>query len=448
MQVDMTLPPWFLAPTASGAVHCTVRLPGSKSLTNRFLVLAALAQGTSVLRAPLVSRDTLLMRSAVMALGAAVTPADPCGADQWHVTPGAVAGPVAVDCGLSGTVMRFLPAVAALGEHPVLFQGDPAAQSRPMAGLLQGLRQAGVAVASVTDSLPFTVRGAGSVSGGTVTVDASASSQFVTGLLLAGARFDDGITVVHEGSVLPSAPHVTMTCEVLRDAGVVVDDSGANVWQVEPGPVRELDVLVEPDLSNAAAFLAAAVMTGGQVHVPGWPVYTTQAGDHLRHVLASMGAKIKIDRTGLTCTGPGRVVATEADLLACSELLPVLAALATAADGTSVFRGVGHVRGHETDRLAALATELSGVGATVRVYEDAIEITPGRMKPHRFCTYHDHRLAQAGCVVGLVNPEVQVENMATTAKTLPGFADMWSAMLGGAASVAAPTVSSAEVLAL
>ena len=308
----MTEPHWA-APTAAAPLLATVRLPGSKSLTNRYLILAALAEGPSRLRAPLRSRDTSLMVDALVWLGAAVED-DTDGVD-WLVIPGEVTGGRDIDCGLAGTVMRFVPPLAALADGPVRFDGDAQARRRPMEPVVSALRALGVGIDDGgRGRLPFTVQGNGSVPGGTATIDASASSQFVSGLLLSGARYDHGVAVVNDGKPVPSEPHLEMTVETLRDCGVVVDDSTPNRWQVEPGPIRALDVQVEPDLSNAAPFIAAVLVAGGRVTVPDWPQRTTQAGDHMRDLLDAMGAEVSLDRDGLTVSGTGEVYGIDADL--------------------------------------------------------------------------------------------------------------------------------------
>ena len=433
VSTGMSLPAWP-APTADRPVEATVPLPGSKSLTNRYLVLAALADEPSRLRSPLRSRDTLLMAAALADLGvqfADVAGISPFG-DDWLITPAALRGPTRVDCGLAGTVMRFLPPVAALATGEIRFDGDPRARERPMAPVLAALRDLGVRIDDAgTGRLPFTVHGHGRVRGGTVRIDASASSQFVSALLLAGARFDDGVTVRQVGPPIPSEPHVVMTVEALRDVGVVVDDEDPAIWRVEPGRVGALDVQVEPDLSNAAAFLAAAAVTGGRVAVPGWPQYTTQAGDRLRDLLDQMGAEVSLDRQGLTVQGTGELYGVDADLHAAGELAPVVAALAALADSPSHLRGIAHLRGHETDRLAALARELNALGSDVTETDDGLIIRPRKLHGGLFATYHDHRLATAAAVLGLRVPGVLVENVDTTAKTLPGFTELWQRMIAG-----------------
>jgi 3-phosphoshikimate 1-carboxyvinyltransferase len=414
------------APTAVGPLDAQVVLPGSKSLTNRYLVLAALGNDVSRLRLPLRSRDTLLMVRALRTLGATVDDVD----GDWLVTPGPLVVGGTVDCGLSGNVMRFVPPIAGLADGAVRFDGDPHARSRPMAPVLGALRALGVEVADEgRGGLPFTVHGRGSVRGGDVTLDASASSQFVSGLLLSGARFAQGVVVHHEGAAVPSLPHIEMTVETLRDAGVVVDDGDRHTWRVEPSEVNALDVQVEPDLSNAAQFLAAALVTGGRVHVPGWPQYTTQGGDFMREVLDMMGADVVLDRGGLTVTGGGGISGVDLDLRGSSELTPVVAALCTLADTPSVIRGVAHIRGHETDRLAALSAELTALGADVAETEDGLRITPRPLRGGRVRTYGDHRMVMAAAVLGLVVPGVVVEDVGTVAKTLPEFTALWDRML-------------------
>lgn len=423
----MSTPDPWPAPTVTGPVDATVSLPGSKSLTNRALVLAAIADGPSVVRRALRSRDTLLMAQALTALGA---PVDTAGED-WAVTPldGSVpGGRAAVDCGLAGTVMRFVPPVAGLVAGEVRFDGDPHMRNRPVGEILAALRGLGVAIED-TDALPFTVTGAGTVRGGTVVIDASASSQFVSALLLAGARFETGVDVRHDGKPIPSLPHVEMTIAMLRERGVAVDDSDANRWVVAPGAVAAHDEAIEPDLSNAAPFLALAAVSGGSVTVRDWPATTTQAGDALRDLLARMGCTVERTPDGLRVTGPADGLrGLEADLHDVGELAPAIAALCALATTPSHLTGIAHIRGHETDRLAALAKELGGLGADVDEHPDGLSIRPARLTGGVFHTYADHRMAHAGVIVGAAVPGVLVENVATTSKTFPDFAGFWSGL--------------------
>jgi 3-phosphoshikimate 1-carboxyvinyltransferase len=423
------------APAAPGALSATVRLPGSKSLTNRELVLSALAHGPSSLRGALIARDTDLMMAALRSLGVGIEQQD----DGVLVTPAPLTGGVSVDVGLAGTLMRFLPPVAALTDGGVRFDGDERARLRPMATTILSLRALGVAVDDEgRGALPFTVAGTGRVAGGPVLIDASGSSQFVSGLLLAGARFDDGVEVQHSGPRLPSIPHIDMTVDALARRGVPVESEvgdGRGRWSVPPHRIAGRDLVIEPDLSNAAPFLAAALVAGGWVGVPDWPDDTTQVGDRLREWLAAFGAEVEHRRGTLTVAGQGvaerPLRPVDLDLSAGGELAPTLVGLAAFADGTSTFTGIGHLRGHETDRLAALAAELGAVGIAVEETEDGLVVHGGRPvagdRPWR--SYADHRMATTGALLGLATPGLTVEDVATTAKTLPGFVAMWERML-------------------
>ena len=422
------------SPHAIGPVNATIALPGSKSLTNRYLVLAALAADPSRIRAPLRSRDTALMAAALRSLGTSIVdlPGVSPDCDDYLIGPAFLTGAASVDCGLAGTVMRFLPPVAALSDGPVAFDADPHARKRPMGQVIDSLRTLGATIEDEhRGTLPFTVQGSGGLRGGEVTIDASGSSQFISALLLAGPRFTQGVTVHHVGKPVPSGPHIAMTVEVLRDCGVVVDDATENTWRVEPSPIRALDVEVEPDLSNAAAFLAAAVVTGGTVRVPGWPQHTTQAGDAIRDILDAMGADVLLERSGLTVTGNQQISGLDVDLHGAGELTPVIVAVAALADSPSQIRGIAHLRGHESDRLAALFNEINALGGSVEQTQDGLRITPKVLTGGLFHTYDDHRMAMAGAVLGLRVPGVVIENVATTAKTLPQFTNLWTQMLAG-----------------
>lgn len=428
-----TAPTWS-APTAVDPLDATVEVPGSKSLTNRLLVLAALADGPGTLHGALRSRDADLMIGALRALGTDITEGDT--PSTLHVAPGRTAVTAAdVDCGLAGTVMRFLPSVAAvLAAGPVRFDGDSAARARPMGPVLTALHALGIAVTgpdgAVPQHLPFTVTGTGSVRGGSVDVDASASSQFVSGLLLAAPRFDQGLTLRHVGTTLPSLPHIEMTVATLRDVGVTVDDTRDGMWRVEPGPVTAREVRVEPDLSNAAPFLAAALVVGGTVRIPGWPAETTQPGGLLPDLFGRLGGTAELSGDVLSVTGTGRINGVDLDLHAAGELAPTFAVLATLADSPTRLRGIAHLRGHETDRLAALAREITRLGGQAEETRDGLVITPRPLHAGTFRTYEDHRMATSGAILGLRVPGVTVEDIATTGKTMPEFPALWQGMLG------------------
>ncbi|AAZ54582.1 3-phosphoshikimate 1-carboxyvinyltransferase [Thermobifida fusca] len=414
------------APTVSRPVDATVSLPGSKSMTNRALILAALSETPSVVRAPLYSRDTTLMVGALRALGIGVHEAD----GDWEVTPTPPQGPAAIDVGNAGTVMRFVPPLAAMARGEVSFDGDPRARERPVGPLLAALRTLG---AEIDDggrgALPMVIRGRGELPGGTVTLDASGSSQFVSALLLSGARFSKGVEVRHVGPPVPSQPHLNMTVQMLRDAGVEVDTDTPDVWRVAPGPIRVTEITVEPDLSNAAPFLAAALVTGGRVTVRGWPRHTTQPGDALRTLFAEMGGRVEFTDEGLTLHGTGEIRGLTADLRDVGELTPTIAAVAALASTPSRLTGIAHLRRHETDRIAALVREINRLGGDAEELPDGLVIRPRPLHGGVFHSYDDHRMATSGAVIGLVVPGVEVENIATTGKTLPDFPRLWSEVL-------------------
>jgi 3-phosphoshikimate 1-carboxyvinyltransferase len=405
-------------------VRTVVAVPGSKSITNRALLLAALADAPSVLHRPLRSRDTDLMAAALRALGADIAEA-PNG--DWQVTPHELHGPTGIDCGLAGTVMRFVPPAAVVAGGEIAFDGDEQARQRPMGTVLDALRALGADITG--DTLPFTVHGTGALTGGAVTIDASASSQFVSGLLLSGARYTNGVTVHHDGKPVPSMPHIEMTVAMLREAGVEVDDGEANTWRVLPGPIAGRDWDIEPDLSNATPFLAAAAVTGGSITVTGWPSTTTQPGDGIRAILTEMGATVTLDENGLTVTGGGTLSGVDSDLHDIGELTPTIAALAVFADSPSRLRGIAHLRGHETDRLAALVTEIRAIGGDAEETEDGLLIRPHPLHGGGWRAYADHRMATAGAIIGLVVPGIAIDDIATTSKTLPDFPGMWRRML-------------------
>ena len=420
-------------------------------MTNRALVLAALAAGPTEILNPLRARDTLLMAGALRALGATVDTQGPedGGATAWRVSPGWTATDAWVDVGNAGTVMRFVPPVAALASAATEFHGDARAAQRPVGAIISALRELGAVIDDGgRGAIPFTVHGTGSLAGGVVTVDASASSQLVSGLLLAAPRYDKGLEVRHRGGRAPSAPHIEMTVQMLRDAGATVEAatlrpataqpaatlSGRDVlpdtWYVHPGVLGTHPITVQPDVVNSMPFLAAAMITGGTVTILGWPAVTTQPAAHILRVLREMGADAAMGPDGLTVTGPVALRGVTADLADCSEISMVLGALAALAGSPSVLTGIGHQRHQETDRLAALATEINALGGDVTERPDGLEIRPRPLRARRpFATYDDHRLVMAAAVLGLVVPGLEVENVATVGKTFPGFTSAWAAML-------------------
>ncbi|NMA75641.1 MAG: 3-phosphoshikimate 1-carboxyvinyltransferase [Actinomycetales bacterium] len=424
------------APVADQPVDALVRVPGSKSLTARWMLLAAAADEPSVLRGALVSRDTRLMRDALERLGAVLEVKD----GSLHVTPlpppaEHPAEPVEIHTGLAGTVMRFVPMLAALHHGDVRFTGDDAALARPMDAVVEVLRQQGVEVTEHGEPgrLPLTVHGTGRLRGGRVEVDASASSQFVSNALLVAARAEQDLELVHVGEALPSLPHIEMTLDTLRQAGVdashQVDEQGRHSWSVRHGEIRPVQVTIEPDLSNSGPFLAAAMVTAGTIAVDDWPETTTQPGDSYRDLLTRMGAEVWREDESICVRGTGTIRGIEADMSAVGELVPTMSALCALADSPSRLTGVAHLRGHETDRLKALATELSKLGARTVELEDGLEIHPGPLEGAVFESYEDHRMATAGAIIGLRVPNLRVVDIGTTQKTLPDFVGMWLAML-------------------
>ncbi|MWB99945.1 3-phosphoshikimate 1-carboxyvinyltransferase [Agromyces seonyuensis] len=424
----------WLAPTADGPLEATLQVPGSKSLTNRELVLAALADGPGMLRAPLFSRDSELMIEGLTNLGVAIerVPGEGAFGPDLRIAPAEeLLGSTSVDTGLAGTVMRFLPPVAALALGPTTFDGDPHARTRPMGGIIAGLQALGVDLDDDgRGTLPFTVHGTGSVTGGELEIDASASSQFVSGLLLSAPRFERGLVLRHVGERVPSRPHIDMTVAALRARGVEVDDSEDGVWRVAPGPIRALDIAIEPDLSNAEPFLAAAVVTGGRVTVTGWPAATTQVGALLAEYLPAFGASVDVQGDRFTVQGPADGIrGVDLHLPEAGELVPNLVAIAALATTPSRFSGIGHIRHHETDRIAALANELNALGGRVRETEDGLEIDPAPLTGGPWKAYADHRMATSGAIVGLAVPGVVVDDIGTTSKTLPQFPELWRELL-------------------
>jgi 3-phosphoshikimate 1-carboxyvinyltransferase len=463
MHGDETADPTWTAPTAAGPVSARILLPASKSITNRALVLAALSDSPALIANPLLARDTALAAGGLRALGTQIADSEqaqnPDSRTAWRVTPGQPPADsmVGVDVGNAGTVMRFLPAVAALTRATVRFAGDARAPLRPVGAILAALRRLG---ADIDDdgrgAVPFTVRGRGAVRGGTVTLDASASSQLVSGLLLAAPRFDEGVEIRHEGPPVPSAPHIAMTVRMLRSAGAevtavsaagvvrgeyaadpeVTAESAAerrpDAWRVRPGRLNLGAITVEPDLSNAGPFLAAALVTGGTIEVPGWPRDSLQAAGPILEVLTRMGARAEVGEQGLTISGTGAIHGLTADLRDVAELAPVLTAVAALADGPSVFTGLAHTRGHETDRLAALAKEINALGGDVTELPDGLAVSPRplRAADEPFGSYDDHRMVMAAAVLGLAVPGLRVAGAQTVGKTFPGFTGVWASMSG------------------
>jgi len=419
------------APSVHHAISAQVTLPGSKSLTNRELVLSALATSPTQLRKPLESRDSQLMIEALRKLGTQINRDENGNLLIIPATTDISLASVQIDCGLAGTVMRFVPPMAALTKGAITFDGDEAARRRPMKTAIESLRGLGISVeANESGALPFTVRSTGLISGGELTIDASASSQFVSGLLLAAARYEKGLTLQHSGEHLPSLPHIEMTIETLRARGVPVHQPDELTWVVEPGDISGGDIDIEPDLSNAGPFIAAALVLGGSVTIKDWPAETTQVGKHFVELLTQMGAAVSRTGNDLTFTGTGAIKGIEVDLGIGGELAPVIIALAVLADGPSTITGIAHLRGHETDRLAALTAEINAIGGDATELPDGIQITPGKsLSGNTWHTYEDHRMATAGAIIGLRVPGIVIEDVSVVSKTMPEFVSLWTQLL-------------------
>ena len=408
-------------------VHSRVTIPGSKSVTNRALILAAQADSPSTIRRPLISRDSELMSGGLQAMGVKIE----AGNDAWVVTPTSLQGPARIDVGNAGTVMRFLPPLAALAHGDISFDGDPRSYERPLGPVIKALEELGIEIDhGGRYSLPLVIKATGSIPGGELTIDASASSQFLSALLLVAPSMTNGITVQHRGGSLPSMPHIDMTVQMLKQFGATVHvDKQNSSWRVEPGVLRGQDLVIEPDLSNASPFLSIAMACGGNITIADWPTSTPQPGDQLREIFTRMGATVELSDDGLTLTGGSSIHGIDIDLHDVGELTPSIAALAALADSPSHLRGIGHLRLHETDRLAALTREINSLGGTVVEEETALHITPSPLHGGIFHTYEDHRLATAGAVIGLVVPGIEIENVATTRKTLTDFPGLWNSLV-------------------
>lgn len=453
----------------------------------RALILAALSSSPTVIMRPLISRDSELMRDGLRALGVDIEES----ATQWRVVPAMIhqvgsqglsqlSSPsdldpntdrsgatspqrsASIDVGNAGTVMRFLPPVAAMSQGVFRFDGDERSHDRPIAPVIKALEDLGVRVEhDGRYALPMTIFGAGQLRGGELEIDASLSSQFVSSLLLVAPFMKEGLTLHHVGASLPSLPHIEMTVSMLRDHGFTVETSyensesheGSAWWKVDPissatarlgdksriessGHIGDHIIEIEPDLSNAAPFLAAALLVGGKVTIKDWPVKTTQPGDALRSIFAKMGGTFTWSDDGLVISATGKrsdIKGIDIDLSGEGELTPTIALLAAFASTPSRLRGIGHLRLHETDRLSALATELRKVGAKIEEGPDYLSITPAEelpVGPITISTYDDHRIATLGALVGLMIPMTHVENIATTRKTITDFPALWSELLG------------------
>ena len=413
-------------------INAKISIPGSKSATNRALILAAIAKTPSRLRKPLSSRDADLMVKGLQNLGCKIDEIKTEQGFDYQITPQKLSGPTQINVGNAGTVMRFLPPIASLATGLVHFDGDARSHERPLEPVIKALEQLGASIEHGNKyRLPLTINGSGEIKGGEVEVDASASSQFISALMLLGPATKNGLTINNIGKTLPSMPHIEMTIQMLRQFGATVE-VGENSWTVISSDLLGQDLTIEPDLSNAAPFMAAAMICGGSVEILDWPKSTSQPGDQLRDIFAKMGARIEQSNGGLKISGSGKINGIDIDLHDVGELTPSIAAVAALASSPSTLRGIAHLRLHETDRLAALANEINNLGGDVTEGPGELLIKPAKLVASQiFKSYEDHRMATAGAIIGLAVKDLNVENIETTKKTLPDFPGMWQEMLNG-----------------
>ena len=462
-------------PTPSEPIDATVSLPGSKSLSARALLAAALADAPSQIEGLLESRDTALMRAALETLGArfsrcgsalqvtplpaAKAPAGPASPKTDSAAPEAsqVQKPAGlppdnsipvIDCGLAGTVMRFVPPLALALGTSLTFTGDQAALARPMEPLTDALAALGASFDwhGQRGRLPFTIHGAGlnPQEHLQVQVDGSKSSQFVSALLYLGAALQLGgkaqSLTVSAKQPLVSIPHLQMSVASLRQCGVQVQapqDYRAEQlsWCVSGRP-RGGRSVIEPDLSNAGPFIAAPLVSaaGGQVRILHWPTHTTQVGANWVDILKLFGAQVQLDQ-GALLSSSGALRGIERDASAEGELVPTMAALALVAASQgqpSKIWGIGHLRGHETDRLAAIAAQARKLGGNVDEGQDYLVFHPCTLHPAHLEAYADHRMATFAAIMGLNLPGISLDDVSATAKTMPTFTQLWDAMLKSA----------------
>lgn len=440
-------------PTPSEPIDATVSLPGSKSLSARALLAAALADAPSQIEGLLESRDTALMRAALETLGARFTwhggllQVTPLVADQTPAgLPPDNSTPV-IDCGMAGTVMRFVPPLALALGVSLTFTGDQAALARPMEPLTDALEALGARFEwhGQRGRLPFTIHGAGlnPQEHLQVQVDGSKSSQFVSALLYLGAALQLGRAqslTVSAKQPLVSVPHLQMSVASLRQCGVQVqapEDYRAEQlsWCVSGRP-RGGRSVIEPDLSNAGPFIAAPLVSaaGGQVRILHWPTHTTQVGANWVEILKLFGAQVQLDQ-GTLLSSSGALRGIERDASAEGELVPTMAALALVAASQgqpSKIWGIGHLRGHETDRLAAIAAQARKLGGNVDEGQDYLVFHPCTLHPAHLEAYADHRMATFAAIMGLNLPGISLDDVDATAKTMPTFTQLWDAMLKSA----------------
>lgn len=430
----MASEPLAVEPLA-GPLDATVSLPGSKSLTNRALVCAALADGTSVLAGALRADDTEAMLDGLAALGVVVTP--DWAADTVSVVgcAGRPPGDVAlVDARLSGTTSRFLLPVAALGTGLRRVDGANRLRDRPMGPAMDALRALGAELHEVgaPGHLPVEVVG-GTLAGGEVAISGDVSSQFLSGLLLAGPAMRTGLTV-RVTTELVSRPYVDMTVAVMTAFGAEVERPDDRTWVVAPQAYRATSYVVEPDASAASYAFAAAAIVGGRVTVEGLGTESLQGDLTFVDLLEQMGARVQRSTDRTVVEGTGTLRGIEADLSQVSDTAQTLAVVAAFARGATRITGIGFIRGKETDRIAAVVAELRRAGVDAVEEADGLVVHPGPIRPATIETYDDHRMAMAFALLGLRAPGIRIADPGCVAKTFPGYWTMLEGLRGRRAS--------------
>lgn len=427
-------PPAITLEPAAGPVEAEVTLPGSKSYTNRALVLAALADGVSTLRAALFSEDTAVMAESLRRLGISVAE----DSEALTFTVEGKGGIIPADraelfVGNSGTTARFLTAMLALGQGEYLLDGVPRMRQRPIQPLLDALRQLGVDAASVTGSgcPPVRVRASG-LAGGKVRLPGNLSSQYLSALLMVGPCTRLGLEIEIQGDLV-SKPYVDLTVQAMQAFGAAVGCEGYRRFVVPGGQrYRARDYTVEPDASAASYFFALAAATGGRVRVRNLGARSAQGDVRFVDVLERMGCRVLREPDSITVQGPPSLRGIEVDMNAISDTVQTLAAIAPLASGPVVIRNVAHIRHKETDRIHALATELRRLGVVVDEFPDGLAIYPSLVRPGTVQTYDDHRMAMSFAVLGCRVPGITIENPGCVAKTFPDFFQRLAAALGRA----------------
>jgi 3-phosphoshikimate 1-carboxyvinyltransferase len=413
----------------AGPIDARVRPPGSKSYTNRALPLAALAVGTSTIEGALVSDDTAWMIAALGQLGVSIVHED----QRFLVTgvgPRWQSSSSPLWVGNAGTCARFLAPLVALGDHELVIDGDAAMRQRPMADLITALNDLGGDVRAMErlGAVPMRIRGRG-VRGGRVIVRGNVSSQHISGLLLSAPYFEDGLTLEVDGHVV-SRPYVDITMAVMKSFGVDVRNDG-NTFVVAPGGYRPTTFAVEPDASAASYLFAAAAITGGRMVVEGLGSDSLQGDLQFVRILERMGCVVTMTATTTTVVGTSSLRGVDVDMSQMSDVAQTLAVVAVFATEKTTVRGIGFIRGKETDRIAAVVVELRRVGIVADEHDDGFTIHPGMPQPATVNTYHDHRMAMSFALLGLRAPGIVINDPACVAKTFPSYWDVLASLPRG-----------------